>query len=135
MPMSVTHREPSEPARESHALLRRRHDRVETDIPAILHVRGHFRGVTIRNLAPGGASLAGGFALFRGDVVEVELLNGRRLAGSIAWSMGHRCGVAFTETLDVSDPLLVEAAWGTARKCARVSLKPIAPEPRILVQQ
>ncbi len=115
---------PFDLARDRPAALRRRHDRVATDIPAILHVRGHFRGVTIRNIAPGGASLRGGFALYRGDPVDIELLNGRRLPGRIAWSLGDRCGVAFAESLPSDDPLLSEAAWGSARKCARSGAKP-----------
>jgi PilZ domain len=121
--------------RERPASLRRRHDRVATDIPAILHVRGHFRGVTIRNIAPGGASLLGGFALFRGDRIEIELLNGRRLPGRIAWSLGNRCGIAFKELLKSDDPLLLEAQWGSARKCARSIAKPNPADARSCTAQ
>lgn len=55
----------------------------------------------IRNVSPLGATLIATLNKYPGDHVSVELGNGRRSAGKVAWIAGGEVGVSFSEPIDV----------------------------------
>ena len=46
------------------------------------------------------------YGLMPGDQIEIELMSGRELQGTIAWSVAAYCGVEFPTLLAEDDPVL-----------------------------
>ena len=63
--------------------------------------------VFVRDLSAGGLGLDRAPPMIRGELVTVDLENGRKLRGIVAWSSGPSVGVRFLATLKPADPLLV----------------------------
>lgn len=59
-----------------------------------------------KDVSEGGIGLLRAPFLRNDDVVTVELDNGRRFKGIVAWTRGEAAGVRFFDTLNASDPLL-----------------------------
>ena len=85
---------------------RRRSTRSSVQIDAVLHAAQSSQTVTITNLAPEGVGLHVAVGLMPGDVVEIELKNGRMLPGEVVWRLMGSCGIHFSEPLSEDDPLL-----------------------------
>jgi hypothetical protein len=43
-------------------------------------------------------------------------MSGTRLAGSVAWSVGERSGITFSEPLEETHPAMIELARGAVAK-------------------
>lgn len=89
---------------------RRRHRRFSVSIDATLHSGGNAQPTVIDDISAGGAGLKGAIGIFANDQVEIELGDGRRLTGTVAWWMSGCCGVQFHVPLPDGDPLLSTAA-------------------------
>src|ERR1700730_11061160 len=81
-------------------------ERRDTKMHAIVHCRGRFQSVRIRDISPSGMKLEGGFGLLPGDVITIELLSRRTLGGAVAWALPPYTGIAFDQPLSEDDPLL-----------------------------
>ena len=87
---------------------RRAHARFAAAIPATLHGRGASQATIINDLSAGGAGLSTAIGIFANDRVEIELSDGRRIPGQVAWWIAGSCGVQFDHPLAETDPLLTE---------------------------
>lgn len=87
--------------------IRRRHDRRSAAVSALVHSHGRFQTVSILDFSTGGLQLQGAFGVAAGDVIEIELLSGHRLAAKVVWSLGSRIGAQFTPVLSPDSPALV----------------------------
>jgi len=85
---------------------RRSFERRTTWIDAELVVHGRSQRIIIQDISRGGMKLKNAFGLMPGDTIGVELLSGRRLEGTVAWSVTPYTGVAFDEPLAEDDSLL-----------------------------
>ncbi len=85
---------------------RRQSSRRSVQIEARLHTADSCQPVTITDLATDGAGVHVAIGLAPGDVVALEFMNGRRLAGEIVWRLMGSCGIVFSESLSADDPLL-----------------------------
>ena len=92
------------------AVTRRQSARTAVTTHAFVHCRGRFQHTKVIDYSPGGVQLGGTFGLNRTDPVEVELMSGTRLAGRVAWSVGERSGITFSESLQETHPAMVELA-------------------------
>jgi hypothetical protein len=100
--------QPNKTSSEPHALLvRRRDERRKILIRAICHFRATFAPVEIVDISKGGYGMSAAPSLQAGDLVEIVLLNGRKLPGSVRWWINGRCGVQFTGRLEEDDPLIL----------------------------
>lgn len=86
---------------------RRRSSRRSVQIAAMLHTAQCSQAVTVTDLGPDGAGLHVALGLAPGDVVALELMNGRKLSGEIVWRLMGSCGIHFSEALSEDDPLLL----------------------------
>lgn len=89
---------------------RRREPRYAVHIAARLHAGGRAQDTVIDDLSRGGAGLDGAIGIYANDPVEIELPDGRRLPGLVAWWLTGSCGVRFLEPLAADDPLLAGLA-------------------------
>ena len=94
-------------------------DRRPVKAHVFIHCHGHFQSATVVDFSQGGLQLEQTFALFVGDVVEIELLSGALVPATVAWSLGGRTGVAFSEPLPETHPAMAELARSAARPSAR----------------
>jgi hypothetical protein len=94
-------------AEEKPAAVRRRHDRRSAAITALVHSHGRFQTVSILDFSTGGLQLQGAFGVATGDLVQIELLTGHRLAAKVVWSLGSRVGATFTPVLSSDSPALI----------------------------
>jgi PilZ domain len=83
-------------------------DRRDTKMHAIVHRRGRFQSVGIRDISPAGMKLEGAFGLLPGDVITIELVSRRTIAGTVAWAVAPYMGIAFDQPLSEDDPLLAQ---------------------------
>ena len=77
-----------------------RDPRVHLNAEAFLS--GSQRGeiVMVRNISAGGLGFDGAVNVSAGQAIEIRLvLSGRRLTGRVAWKIGEKAGVEFTERL------------------------------------
>jgi hypothetical protein len=88
----------------------RRHERTPVKAHTLVHAHGHFQSATVIDFSLGGVQLEGTFGLFQRDAVEIEFLSGTRVAGMVAWSVGARAAVAFSEALPETHAAIVELA-------------------------
>ena len=88
---------------------RRRSPRFAVRIDAVLHANGTSQPTIIDDLSVGGAGLDVAIGIYANDTVELELADGRRLPGQVAWWLSGACGVQFAEPLQPNDRLF-EAA-------------------------
>lgn len=89
---------------------RRREPRYAVQIAARLHAGGRPQDTLIDDLSRGGAGLDGAIGVYANDHVVIELPDGRRLPGMVAWWLTGTCGVRFFEPLAPDDPLLAGLA-------------------------
>jgi len=80
--------------------------RVATRINAVLHEGRSFHPTLIVNVSRSGAGLAGPVSAMPGDLVAVQLLDGRTLPAHVRWRAGGRCGLEFLQKLEEDDQLL-----------------------------
>jgi hypothetical protein len=83
-------------------------ERRDTKMHAIVHCRGRFQSVGIRDISPGGMKLENAFGLLPGDVVMIELLSRRTIGGTVVWAVAPYTGIAFDQPLSEDDPLLAK---------------------------
>ena len=84
---------------------RRRSARHAVRIDAVLHAGDTSQATVIDDLSVGGAGLERAIGIYANDHVEIELPDGRRLPGKVAWCLIGACGVQFAEALGLDDPL------------------------------
>ena len=84
---------------------RRRAPRFAVQIDAVLHANGTSQPTVIDDLSVGGAGLDLAIGIYANDAVEIELADGRRLPGQVAWWLSGACGVQFAEPLRPDDRL------------------------------
>ena len=84
---------------------RRASVRHDVHIAATLHAGGRSQPTVIDDLSTGGAGLNGAIGIFANERVEIQLANGRRLSGTVAWRLSGCCGIQFHEPLLEQDPL------------------------------
>ena len=84
----------------------RRHERVPSNIRAILYVKNRFQSVVLRNISRGGAGIGNCRHLIENDGVTISLLSGRRIEAKVRWWLAGVCGVQFKELLEPADVLL-----------------------------
>jgi hypothetical protein len=89
---------------------------------AILHCRGCFQTVLIVDYSRAGLQLARTFGLFKHDTVQVELTSGVSLPGRVAWSVGNRSGVTFSDPMDADHPALVELAYKAGKALGETAI-------------
>ncbi len=83
--------------------LRQEH-RMRTQIRALLYAGRRFQTTTISDLSRSGAGIDAASGVLPGDLVALQLLDGRAIAGQVRWWLAGRCGIAFLEPLkDVID--------------------------------
>jgi hypothetical protein len=83
--------------------LRQEH-RMRTQIRALLYAGRRFQTTTISDLSRSGAGIDAASGVLPGDLVALQLLDGRAIAGQVRWWLAGRCGIAFLEPLkDVAD--------------------------------
>jgi hypothetical protein len=80
---------------------------------AFAHSRGRFQRAKILDYSAGGLHLEGMFGLIKKDPIEVELMSGTRLLGHVAWFLGTRTGIAFSQPLATADPAMLELSRRT----------------------
>jgi hypothetical protein len=85
---------------------RRLFERRNTWVQALLHFDGRTQSIVIRDVSRGGIRIEFAYGLAPGDRIEIELNSGRRLAGTIAWSVAAYCGVELQTLLAEDDPVL-----------------------------
>jgi PilZ domain len=85
---------------------RRTFARRSTWAHAIVHFEGRAQSVIIRDVSLGGMKIEFAYGLTPGDQIEIELMSGRVLQGTVAWSVAAYCGVEFPSPLDEDDPIL-----------------------------
>jgi hypothetical protein len=112
-----------EQAQSKSGLTEREFDRTLGTANALLHCRGSFQTVRVVDYAQSGLQLAGTFGLFEHDAVQVELTSGLSLPGRVAWSVGNRSGVAFSEPMDVDHPAFLELAQKTGKALGDADLQ------------
>jgi hypothetical protein len=66
--------------------------------------------VRIVDYSLGGLRVEGTFGLVKHDPIEVALISGARLSGTVAWSLGGHTGIVFPEPLGASHPAITELA-------------------------
>jgi hypothetical protein len=88
--------------------LRRQFDRKPVKANAFVYSRGGFQRAKVVDYSEGGLQLDGTFGLVRRDVVELQLISGRRLSGQVAWSVGRQTGIVFSEPLHGNHPAMIE---------------------------
>jgi PilZ domain len=81
--------------------------RRDTKMHAIVHCRGRFQSVGIRDISPGGMKLESAFGLLPRDIITIELLSRRTIGATVAWAVAPDTGIAFDQPLSEDDPLLV----------------------------
>lgn len=89
----------------------RRAPRHPVHIRALLHKGSSFQTTTITDLSSGGAGLESAVGIFPADMIEIELMDGRRIAGKVSWWLMGCCGVQFLEELASDDPLLINYTY------------------------
>jgi hypothetical protein len=89
---------------------------------AFAHARGRFQPATVVDYSHGGLQLEGTFGLFKLDPVQIEFISGIRVLGQVAWSLGGRAGIAFSEGLPATHPAIVELARRAARSLNEQSI-------------
>ena len=85
---------------------RRTFERRNTWVHASLASDGRTQSIVIRNISRGGMRIEFAYGLVPGDQVEIELTSGRKLAGTIVWSVAAYCGLEFPAPLAEDDPVL-----------------------------
>ena len=95
------------PSPEHHLSERRSFARHKTRWDAVLQIHGRFQRIIIHNVSQSGIKLKNAFGLVPGDAVSVELLSGRKLEGTVAWSVAPYTGIAFDDLLEEDDPALI----------------------------
>lgn len=85
---------------------RRRHRRVLLNMMATARYGGQTREVLVVDVSQGGLAMDFADDVEVGTVVSLRLSNGRRLAGSVAWSHNRKAGIAFFRELSAKDPLI-----------------------------
>jgi hypothetical protein len=88
----------------------RRSPRHSVRLRALLHRANRFQTTIIHDLSVHGARVDGAMGVYPGDVVEIWLMGGRKIAGRVAWWLMGSCGIEFSEPLTDDDPLLTVAA-------------------------
>jgi PilZ domain len=84
----------------------RRDERVDVSIRALCHAFGSFNTVMICNISPGGAAIKGCKSLMKGDLIELEFLDHRKIVATVRWWINGLCGVEFASRLSNDDALL-----------------------------
>lgn len=84
----------------------RKNSRAQVQIAAYLHASGECQATVITDLSVDGAGLDGAIAIFTGDQVEIELINGRRIPGHVIWWLMGSCGIQFSTPLSENDVIL-----------------------------
>ena len=75
---------------------------------AFVHCRGQFQAAKIIDYSVGGLRLEGTFGLIQTDPVEIEFISGARVPGRVAWSLGAKTGIIFSEPLPTDHAALIE---------------------------
>ncbi|AKM11518.1 hypothetical protein AB433_03815 [Croceicoccus naphthovorans] len=83
----------------------RRHERDSLFLVADLRVErdGAPYSVKLRNVSDAGIMAEGPMRLTRGGTVWIDLPNIGEVAGTVAWTAGNRCGIAFDQEIDASE--------------------------------
>lgn len=92
----------------------RRHPRWRVSWTAMLHLGVESCQVEVVDVSQGGFGLQSRQPLEAGMIVLLELDNGRRLDGRLAWVSGHKLGLMLNQPLAVNDPLLAAACQPAA---------------------
>ena len=66
--------------------------------------------MTIIDYSRFGLQLNGTFGLFQGNLVGIEFMSGIRVPGRVAWCLGARAGIVFSEALPETHPAMLELA-------------------------
>lgn len=85
--------------------IRRKTPRAAVRIRALLHCGSTFQSTIVHELSRDGAGLSGASGIAPGDVVMIQFLDGRSIAGKVKWWMAGKCGIAFDRDLPSDDPL------------------------------
>ncbi len=85
---------------------RRAFERRNTWVQAALHFDGRTQSIVVRDVSRGGMKIEFAYGLEPGDQVRIELMSGRMLEATVAWSVAAYCGVEFASLLDEHDPVL-----------------------------
>jgi hypothetical protein len=85
---------------------RRQHERRAASLGVLIHSAGKIIKGIVTDVSSGGVGLEHVTGLRSGDGVTLQFESGRRVSGTIAWSMDRRAGVKFLRDLQPNDPLL-----------------------------
>ncbi len=85
---------------------RRQHERRAANLGVLVHSAGKIIKGIVTDVSSGGVGLDHVTGLRSGDGVTLQFESGRRVSGTIAWSMDRRAGVKFLRDLQPNDPLL-----------------------------
>jgi hypothetical protein len=85
---------------------RRQHERRAANLGVIVQSGGRAIKGIVTDVSSGGVGLDHVAGLRSGDGVTLQFESGRRVSGTIAWSMDKRAGVKFLRDLTPNDPLL-----------------------------
>jgi hypothetical protein len=90
------------------APVRRQFARKPVKVNAFVYCRGRFQRAKVIDYSHGGLQLEGTFGLVKRDSIQVELISGIRVQGTVAWSLGTQTGVRFGAPLAADHPAIVE---------------------------
>lgn len=82
--------------------------RIQVQIAAYLHAADEIQETVITDLSIDGAGLDGAIAISTGDLVEIELINGRRIPGLVIWRLMGSCGIQFSAPLSPNDSIFLQ---------------------------
>jgi hypothetical protein len=102
--------------------VRRRFARTPVKANAFVNHGSRFQRAQIVDYSLGGLQLDGTFGLIARDNVQIELMCGARVRGTVAWSLGGRTGVVFPEPLPETHPAVTTLARRAGRAHAAQAL-------------
>ena len=81
---------------------RRQFERKTAKTNIFVHHRGRFQRAVVVDYSAGGLQLDGTFGLTKRDPIQVEFISGVRVTGQVAWSLGARTGIVFSQPLPIN---------------------------------
>jgi hypothetical protein len=103
---------------------RRRFRRQAVNVRVLLCARERFQIVTVSDFSPGGLRLEGTSGLVVQDQVEIHLLSGGYVFGTVAWSTGITTGIVFLRPLSAMHPVMIELERKSPLPCAVKATSP-----------
>jgi PilZ domain-containing protein len=96
--------------------LRREFERTPVRAHAFVHNRGGFQRARVVDYSASGLQLDRTFGLVKRDSIQIEFISGARVRSCVAWSLGAKTGVIFSQALPQTHPAMLELTRRTANR-------------------